>query len=236
MSGGDDPPAEDPPKGDPPPPAANPPKDDPPKGGDPAPAKPPAPTTDDPVKPDDEWKDKARKHERDAKKARERAEAAEAKLKEQEDANKTEQEKAVEKAREEGRSEAAKAAEVNRRKDQLEVAATRLAATGVPIGEGDKAKTVKFADPEDALVHLERAIAKDEVDSPFDEDGKVKPVALQEALVELLTRKPHLQGTTADAPPAPPPGDPDAGKGGDDKKGVEEMTPEDHFQAQRRYK
>jgi len=139
----------------------------------------------------------------------------------------------VEKARQEGEAKSAEKFEAERRKDRLEVAVTRLASKGVKVGEGDDAKTVKFADPEDALVHLERAIANDDVDDVFSDQGKVKAEALEEALIELLDRKPHL--AAKDEPPEPrPPTDVEAGKGGDGNKALEEMSPEDHYQQVRK--
>jgi hypothetical protein len=155
-------------------------------------------------------------------------------LKQREDADKTEQQKAVDEAREEGRKEIQEKVEAERRRDRLEVAATRLATRGVKIGKGDDAETVKFADPEDALVHLERAVRNGDVDDPFDDNGKVKTDDLQEALVELLERKPHLR---ADEPKKQErPGSADAGKGAGEAKGLDEMSTEEHFQRIKRHK
>lgn len=147
-------------------------------------------------------------------------------LKEREDADKSEQEKAVEAARTEGRREVEEKVAAERRRDRLEVAATRLATKGIQVGEGDERRRVRFADPEDALVHLERAVRNDAIDDPFDENGNVRVGALETALAELLEQKPHLR--EAERRAAPPAGD--AGRGSDDaQKTLEEMSPDDHL-------
>lgn len=182
-----------------------------------------------------------RRYENERKKAEKRAEAAEKKLREREDQDKSEQEKAIEKARKEGEESASKAAAAERRKDRLESAVIRTAAKGIRVGEGEKAKTLKFADPEDALLHLERAIARGDVDSDdvFDSEGKVKSSTLTAALGEILEEKPYLQQSNGDEPPRrEPQGSADGGKGGDGEAGktLEEMTPEEHFERIRRHK
>lgn len=196
IAGGDG--ADDPPKDDPP--AADPPKDDPPDN--------------EPVKPEDDWKAKARKHERDAKREREARETAERALKEREDADKSEQEKALDKAREEARNEALSEADKDRRNDRLEVAVTRLAAKGVKVGDD----TVRFDDPEDALVFIQR----EDTDGLFDDEGKVNADALEEALSDLLTRKPRLraEGGSGSTP------DSDARRGDRADEDLEDLTPE----------
>lgn len=226
--------AEDDPPEDPPEPAKDkPPEDDPPNGDDPA--------ADDPDKidKDDDWQAKARKHERAAKKARKEAAEAAERLKALEDADKSEQEKAIEKAKEEGRKEASTEAEKARRADRLEVAVTRLAAKGFKVGEGDDAKTVRFRDAEDALVNIERSLG-DEVDEDdiYDSEGKVNADALQAALQELAERKPHL---VEDGKAPKPSGDADGGKGTGGKgsggsKSVEDMSAQEHFERIRRNK
>jgi hypothetical protein len=195
-----DPPAGDPPAGDPP---ADPPAD--PPGGDPPADPPPA---------DPDWKTQSRKHERNWKNERKAREDAEAKLKEFETANASEQEKAIAKAREDATAEVTSKFEQERRQDRLEVATTRVATKGVTLGEGDDAKTVKFADPEDALVHLERAISRGDIDGDeiFDGDGKVQTAALTTALTELLGRKPHLAAQDGGKAPKVE-GSADGGKG-----------------------
>lgn len=186
----------------------------------------------DKVKSDDDWRTKARKHENAAKRERKAREEAERKLREREDANKSEHEKALEQARKEARTEALTEAEKERRADRLEVAVTRLASRGVTVGEGDDAKSVRFADAEDALLNVERAISRGEIDTDdiYDSEGKINNEALTTALAELATAKPHLLDS-AERPK--PKGDPDTRKGEPAKSDLEGMTPEDH--AKRKY-
>lgn len=187
---------------------------------------------DDKIDKDDDWQAKARKHERAAKRERTKREEAERKLTDRDKADQTDHEKAVEAAREEGKTEAQKEAEKERRSDRLEVAVTRMASKGVEIGEGDEAKTVKFADPEDAQLRIERAVSRGEIDADdiFDDEGRVKTEALTDELVAIATKNPHLVGE-GDRPK--PKGDPDARKGDTTKTDLESMTPEDH--AKRKY-
>jgi hypothetical protein len=146
-------------------------------------------------KPED-WKAQSRKHEREAKRLRKENEALAKAAKDRETESLSEQEKALAKARDEAKTEVLSEVEQERRHDRLEVQVTRLAS-----------KT--FADTEDALIHIERAIAKGEIDADdiFDSDGKVQTDALRSELEQLLERKQHL------AAKAPGPGDSDAGKG-----------------------
>jgi hypothetical protein len=205
------------------------PKPDPKPDPDPDPKPDPDP---DPVNPDDDWKAKSRKNETRAKKAEREAKEAKEALAKREEADQTESEKAVAKAKEEGRKEALTEAEKERRADRLEVAVTRLASKGIKIGEGDEAKMVRFADSEDALLHVERAISRGEVDAAdiYDDEGKVKADALTAELAQLLERKPHLAAGKGETPK---PGDPDFRKGDPAKNDLEAMSPEDH--AKRKY-
>lgn len=207
------------------------PKDDNPKDPDPKDDNPDDP--DDKVTPDDDWKTKSRKNESRAKRLQRENEELERKLRDREDADKSEQEKALDKAREEARREALSEAEKERRGDRLELAVTRSASRGIKTGEDGKA--VRFADPDDALARIERALAKGDIDDSdiFDEDGKVNTDALDDALGEILSAAPHL---AADGTAPKPKGDPDSRKGDPALKGQEEleaMSPEDH--AKRKY-
>lgn len=162
---------------------------------------------------DPDWKQEARKHEKAAKEmssrlgraSKERDELLK-KVEKLEDADKSDQQKALDKARKEARDEALGEAEKERRADRLEVAVTRIAAKGITIGSGDDAKTVRFEDPEDALIYVER----DGTDDLFDDDGKVKTKAVEEALADLLKRKPRLAADGENRPA----GDADTRKGG----------------------
>lgn len=159
-----------------------------------------------------DWKRESRKHEARAKADKKRADALQTELDKIKNADKSDQEKAIDDAKAEVRAEL----DAERRHDRLEVAVTRLSAR-------------TFADTEDALIHLERAIKDGDVDQDdiFDTDGKVQTDAVKTALTELLERKPHL--AAGDGTP-PPPGDSDAGKGRG-SKGVEAMSPADHYAA-----
>jgi hypothetical protein len=173
---------------------------------------------------DDDWQTKARKHERAAKAERKKREEAERRLKEKDDEDKTEQEKAVEKAREEGKTAAATEAEKDRRHDRLEAKCATIAARGIKLGEGDDEKTVKFADPDDAQVYIERAIREGDVDEDdiFDGEGKVNADALTDALADLLKSKPHLQAGDGKTPP----GNADTRKGGTQGNSPDEVADE----------
>jgi hypothetical protein len=173
-----------------------------------------------------DWKAMARKHERREKALKAERDELAGKLKEREDAKKSEHEKALEAARKEAREEALTESEKERRSDRLEVAVTRIAARGVKLGDDDK--VTKFADPEDALVFIERAIAKGDIagDDIFDDKHKVDSDAVTDELVALLKRKPRLAaGATNDDEPA---GDVDAGRGGR-RKDPDDMSVEDHL-------
>lgn len=179
-----------------------------------------------------DWKKMARKHEREAKKAREREAQLTAKLKEREDADKSEHEKAVEAARAEGESAALSKYEQQRRADRLETAVIRLAAKGVKLGDGDDAKTVRFADPDDVQMFIERQLAKGELDADeiYDKDGKVVTSVLTAALVDLATDKPGwLEQQNGGNGGGRSAGDADAGKGKGGSNALEGMSPEEHL-------
>lgn len=202
------------------------------ENGDPGKKKEPEEKPDDEkVTPDDDWKTKSRKNETRAKRAERDAEELRDKLKKREDADKSEEQKKIDAAREEGESKAKTEAEKERRSDRLEVAVTRAASKGVEVKVGDEEKTLRFDDPEDALVFIERQLSRGDLDEGdiFGEDGKVNTEAVTEALADLLKEKPKL---AADAEGRKS-GDPDTRKGGPADKDLESMSPEDH--AKRKY-
>jgi hypothetical protein len=174
----------------------------------------------------DFWKRMARKHESRSKREKRRADELAAKQAELDAATQSEQQKALEKARKEGREEALTEAQKERRADRLEVAVTRIAARGVQLGDNDDELT-KFADPEDALVFIERAIARGDIDADdiFNDDHKVDTDALADELADLLKRKPRLAAGATDTRNL---GDSDAGKGSR-RKSPDEETVEDHL-------
>lgn len=141
-----------------------------------------------------DWKRESRKHERNYKKAMRRVGELEKSQKDRNDADKSTREKELDEARSTARGELEEKHKTERRADRLEVAVTKAAAKGLKIGDGDDAKTLKFADPDDALLHLDRAIRSGELDPDdiFDNDGRVRSDALDEALTEILESKPHL--------------------------------------------
>ena len=180
-----------------------------------------------------DWKAMARKHERRAKAEKKRADDLAAEQKKIDDANKSEQERAVETAREEGRTAALTEAQKERRADRLEVAVTRLAARGIKVKDGDTEKTLRFEDPEDALVFIERAIAKGDLDEDdvFDENHKVKLDDIEVELAALLERKPRLAAGTNGGGEGErrAAGGADGGRGKGAGTGIEDMSVEDHI-------
>lgn len=182
----------------------------------------------------------SRKHERRAKQAAKERDELAARLKKIEESNQSEQEKAIAKAREEAEDAVTSRYETERRGERLELAATRHATKGVKLEvdeDGKKVeKLVKFADPDDAIVHLERAIARGDIDKDdiFDDDGKIQAAGLAAALAELLEDKPHLRASDGSGGGGRrPQGGADAGRGAGGGKSLEDMSVEDH--AKRKY-
>lgn len=170
-----------------------------------------------------DWKRESRKHERRAKSERERAEALQKEIDKIKASGKSDQEKAIEKAEADAKSKAQAEFDKERRTDRLEGAVLRLAAKGVKVGEGEDAKTVRFDDPEDALVFVERAVARGDLPEStlYDDNGRPKTDVLTEELVDLLERKPALAAEGGKK--VEDPGDADAGKG-KGKKSSDDMN------------
>jgi hypothetical protein len=124
-----------------------------------------------------------------------------------------------------------------RRSDRLEVSVTRIAAKGVVVGTGDDAKTLKYEDPEDALVFIERAIARGDLDADdiFDDHGKVQTDAVTEALADLLKKKPRL-AAGAGGPTVRSSGSSDAGRGGGGPPDEDDLTPAQRLERRRKHK
>lgn len=207
------------------------PPDDPPQE-DPADPKEPAKEPEGGKTAEPDWKAESRKHEKRAKTHQKRIEELESTLKEREDADKSDREKEIEKARTEAKAEGRSEVEKERRHDRLDIAATKVAVKGIKVGEGDDAKTVKFADPDDALIYVDRAIAAGDLDESeiFDKEGKVQTEALTEALREILESKPHLRATEPGNGAAVR-GNADAGRGSSGGKDIGAMSVDDHFKA-----
>lgn len=176
---------------------------------------------DDPNKGTD-WRRESRKHERRAKAEKERNDKLEDEIEKLKASGRSDQEKAIEKAKADAKAEAQAEHDKERRADRLEGAVLRLAAKGVKVGKGEDAKTVRFDDPEDALVFVERAVARGDLpaDTLYDDKGRPKQDVLVEELTDLLERKPAL---AADAGTKTDPGDSDAGKG-KGRSGTEDMN------------
>lgn len=183
---------------------------------------------DKPSSPEPNWKQQARRHEREAKAARKREADLQTKLKERDDADKSEQDKAIDKARTDATKEVSSKYELERRAERLELAVTRIAVgKGVTIGEGDKQKTVKFTDAEDVQMWVERQVKNGNIDADeiYDENGKVNAEALSDSLAQLAASKPSwLQGAPAAKGP-----DFDGGKGKGSAKGVDDLSVEEHY-------
>lgn len=191
-----------------------------------------ADSADDGAAAEPDWKKMARKHEREAKAARKRETELQAKLKAREDADKTEQQKAIDQAREDATAEVTTKFEASQRDDRIENAVTKLSLKGFKVKDADgKEVTLRFADPDDAQLRLDRALRNDEVS--YDElytDGKVQTPALTAFLTDLLQEHPRLRAdppkntrTDADV-------DFDGGKGsGGGAKDLDELSPEDHL-------
>lgn len=190
---------------------------------------------------DDDWETKARKHERDRKKAvetarrtaKERDDLA-ARLKKREEADLSEQEKAIAKAREEATSEVTTKYEATIRADRIEGAVTRLALKGLKGKDvDDKDVTLKFADPDDAQLRLDRAIRNGDI--AYDDlyaDGKVNTAAVTDFLTELLEEHPRLRAEDSNGKPREVVDmDGGKGKGSGSGKSLEEMSPDDHLKA-----
>ena len=170
-----------------------------------------------------DWKRESRKHERRAKAEKDLNETLKKEIDKIKASGRSDQEKAIEKAKEEAKAEAQTELDKERRGDRLEGAVLRLAAKGVTVGKGEDAKTVRFDDPEDALIFIERAVSRGDLpeNTLYDDSGRPKTDVLTEELVDLLERKPALAadgGKKVDDP-----GDADAGKG-KGKKSSEDMN------------
>jgi hypothetical protein len=184
---------------------------------------------------DDDWQVKSRKNEARAKKAeskaaqiaKERDDLAK-KLAKIEASNLTDQEKAIKAARAEAEATVTSKYEAERRSDRIEGAVTKLALTGFKVKDGDKEITLKFADPDDAQLRLDRALRNEEI--TYDEiyaDGKVQTDALTAFLTELLEEHPRLRAEPGATQKVV---DMDAGKGsGSGRKSLEDMSPDDHL-------
>lgn len=178
----------------------------------------------------DDWKTKSRKNERKANREKTKREEAEKKLREREERDESDADKKVREAKEEGRNEALTEAQKEARSTRLESAVTKAAVKKLKLGEGDDAEEARFADPEDAQILIERAIAKGtlEEDEVFNDKGQVDQEVIERELASFLKRKSHLrEGGTEGSKDH---GDPDLGKGDPADGSLDSMSVEDHVE------
>jgi len=180
------------------------------------------------VSEDDDWKTKSRKNERKANREKTAREEAEKKLRKREEEDESEAQKKVREAKEEGRQEALTETQKEARSTRLESAVTKAAVKKLKLGEGDDAEEARFADPEDAQILIERAIAKGDLeeDEVFNDKGQVDQEVIERELAGFLKRKSHLrEGGTEESKDH---GDPDLGKGDPADGSLDSMSVEDH--------
>lgn len=213
-----------------------------PKPDDPQPDDDPDPKPDPKPKSDEDWKRESRKHERRTKQTRDVlaslaagdsiGEAAKKagfseetvlgwlpddvkqKIKDREDAQKTEQQKAIDKARADATAEAEGKFEATRRDDKIEQAVTKLSLGGFKVEVDGEEKTLKFEDPDDAQLRIDRALRDGDLE--YDDiysDGKVKTDAVKDFLSDVLAKHPRLQAGDSGAAGRKVEGSADGGKG-----------------------
>jgi hypothetical protein len=159
---------------------------------------------------------KARKWERQAKRDREAREKLEAENKKLRESSQSDQDRALTEAKAQARTEALSEATPRMRALALELAVTRLASVrGIKVGDGEDAKTVRFSDPDDVQMWLERQIRTGDLDEKdiYTDDGGVDRDALTDALVTLAAEKPTWLAGASNGGARKPAGDVDAGKG-----------------------
>jgi hypothetical protein len=153
---------------------------------------------------------------REAAKANKRIQELEATLAKIEQSNMSAQDKAIATARAEAAGEVTTKYEQKIRAGNLKLAVLEIASDdGVKLGEGDKAKTVKFAKSSDVLMWVKHQIAEGVMDEAdiYGEDGSVNKAALTAALADLAESRPGWLSGAATRTSGTPAGDPDVGKG-----------------------
>lgn len=125
--------------------------------------------------------------------------------------------------------------EEERRSFRLEQSISRMSRKGIKVEVDGAEKALKFADPDDALLHIERQIRAGEIEQSdiFDDEGKVDRKGLKDALAELLEDKPHL-AAASNGGSRKPKGGSGAGRGSGSGKDLESMSADDHFKQVRR--
>lgn len=176
-----------------------------------------------------DWKKLARRHEREAKNARKREAELQAQLKARTDADLSEQEKAVKTARDEATAEVTTKYQAEQRTDRIENAVTKLSLRGFKAKADGKDITLKFADPDDAQLRLDRALRNGDVShDDIYADGKVVTRALIDFLTDLLEEHPRLRAQDTNNGGGGRQVDMDGGKGKGGGKSIEDMTVEEH--------
>lgn len=155
-----------------------------------------------------DWKAMARKHEREAKKARREAEGFKKSLDDKAESDKSEQEKALDAARKEA-AENAKSEASKTYRSKIKNAEIRAQAGG------------RFADPSDAVV-----LAQIDDEDLFDDEGEINADVIKSALDALLESKPHLAAGQAGGRIQ---GSADGGKGTGSAKSEEDKSVDDHL-------
>lgn len=189
-----------------------------------------------------DWKKHSRRHERNEKRLRRENDELKSAAAKAAKKGQTEQQRAIDDARRKGEEEAGRRFSAQLRETRLENSVSQLATRGVEIEISDKdgkksKEKVSFVDPDDAMLQLQRMVAKGDLDEDdlFDKDGKVVKSAVQEALAEILEEKKHLRAGSdkddGDTSRKKKRGESDAGKGRGGAKPLEEMSPDEHFKA-----
>lgn len=150
-----------------------------------------------------DWKAEARKHEDRSKSHKARADKAEADLKKIQDANKSEQQKAIDDAVNKAKSETATGFRTS-----IAQAEVKAAATGM----------LEYPDTAWDLLKLD-------VDKLFDEDNEIDSKQITEAIEKLLKDRPKLAAGAASKTS----GGADGGKGSKESPSQEDMSVEDHL-------
>lgn len=184
----------------------------------------------------DDYRKELRRYERTAKtsSAKKDAEIAELrkKLEEREDAEASDHEKALKAAREEERAAVTAKYEETQRADRIENAVTGLSLKGFKAKVDDKDVTLRFADPDDAQLRVDRALRVG--DLAYEDiyvDGRVDRAAVTVFLTEVLEEHPRLRADDGNGAGKQQRVDFDGGKGkGAGGKALEDMDPEEHYQ------
>lgn len=162
------------------------------------------------AKPSDDWKTRARKQERRARKAEQDLADALERIKTREQEEQSDHEKALQAARDEGAAAARAESLKQLQAQRLEAETLRVASRSIKLGDDE---TARFADPDLAHVYVQGLLARGDLDADdlFDERGKPDSQALEDALSGLLRRDRSLAAHEGNG--RRPQGSADGGKG-----------------------